>query len=56
MTEVKFFDRVGPGGRDCPCCGPAPKKRKQHDRMVKRRIKQHIKREIDKELKECYSG
>lgn len=44
------FDRCGPGGRNCPCCGPSPKQRPKHDRMVKRRMRQHFKREINEAI------
>lgn len=33
------YSNYGPGGRNCPCCGPAPKDRKKFDRTVKRREK-----------------
>ena len=52
MKEVHAFDHTGPGGRNCPCCGPAPKHRKKHDRMVKRRIRQNTKKEIQKQILE----
>lgn len=29
---------IGPGGWDCPCCGPAKSHRKQWMRMVRKRI------------------
>lgn len=33
----KKYSRVGPGGMNCPCCGPAPgKKRKWFMRYWKR--------------------
>ncbi len=28
---------AGPGGWDCPCCAPAPGKRKEHFRLARRR-------------------
>jgi hypothetical protein len=46
MHERKLHNHLGPGGRDCPCCGPNPSYRKQHDRMIKRRIRQHTQRDI----------
>lgn len=36
----------GPGGRNCPCCGPCPRHRREHDRMVKRRERGVMKREV----------
>lgn len=37
--EVSYHSHYGPGGRYCNCCGPAPKHRKKHDRVVKKRMK-----------------
>lgn len=38
---------VGPGGRDCACCGEAPgKPRTAQRRTVKRREKQNWKRSV----------
>ncbi len=51
--ERKQFDRCGPGGRFCPCCGPAPSRRKQHDRMIKRRIRQNLVRVIASEVQQA---
>jgi len=48
--EIKAESHYGPGGRDCNCCGPAPKSRKKHDRSVKRAMKQKIKPSIMDEL------
>lgn len=42
--------KYGPGGRNCPCCGPAPTDRKKHDRTVKRREKQEVKKDIQNQL------
>ena len=47
---IKACSHYGPGGRDCNCCGPAPKDRKKHDRSVKRGMKQQAKKEIKEEL------
>lgn len=35
----------GPGGRNCPCCGPGPRRHREHDRMVKRRERDVAKRD-----------
>ena len=51
MHERKQHDRCGPGGRFCPCCGPAPSYRRQHDRTVKRRIRQVVARSIEQEVR-----
>lgn len=48
--EYKQHSHYGPGGRGCPCCGPAPSGRKKFDRMVKRRVKMMVKKEIRKLL------
>lgn len=50
MKLEKLFSHYGPGGRGCSCCGPAPHARKQHDRMVKRRMKQAFLRDIKNTL------
>lgn len=50
MKLEKLFSHYGPGGRNCTCCGPAPRERKTHDRMVKRRVKQMFKAAIKREL------
>jgi len=52
MKEQQALSRYGPGGRNCVCCGPAPKERKKHDRTVKRRIKQYINKQIKQELEQ----
>lgn len=46
---IKACSHYGPGGRNCTCCGPAPKIRKKHDRSVKRSMKQDMKKEINYE-------
>ncbi len=47
----KRYSRVGPGGMNCPCCGPAPgKDRKFHMRLWKRQERQSTIKEI---VKEC---
>jgi len=40
------LSNYGPGGRTCTCCGPSPKQRPHHDRMVKRRDRQIVAKEI----------
>lgn len=53
-NEMKRFysqhSGYGPGGRNCPCCGPAPKTRKVHDRIVKHREKRIVRKTIQKEI------
>lgn len=50
MKELSFFSHYGPGGRNCTCCGPSPKTRKKHDRMVKHRAKDSIKKFIREQV------
>lgn len=45
----------GPGGRNCTCCGPAPRERKAHDRTVKRRERQMAQKRIERQFKEFVS-
>lgn len=52
MNLYQAYSHYGPGGRNCPCCGPGLNERKTHDRMVKRRVKQKFKKEIQQALKE----
>ena len=37
---------VGPGGRDCTCCGDAPKHRTPRKRSLKRSERQAFAREL----------
>lgn len=47
------FDRIGPGGWYCHCCGPSPKNRKEFIRTVKRgALKEYFRRYMKDELKE----
>lgn len=41
----------GPGGRNCPCCGPYPSFRKRHDRIVKHREKREALKNVKEEMK-----
>jgi len=50
MNTYKKISLYGPGGRNCTCCGPAPKHRKKHDRMIKRREQQNAKKKIEREV------
>jgi len=52
MAKYTKISRYGPGGRNCVCCGPAPRERKKHDRMVKRRERQLCSEEIRDDLEE----
>lgn len=38
-SEQKFYLKAGPGGVNCPCCFPAPGKRKGIFRSAKRKTK-----------------
>lgn len=40
------FNKMGPGGWKCPCCGPSPLHKKFFKRMVKRRERLNWKAEI----------
>lgn len=45
--------RRGPGGRDCPCCGPAPgAERKQERRQQKRRERAETRRLVGRALED----
>lgn len=50
--EEKHCNQLGPGGYKCSCCGPHPKKRKQHRRLIRTRLKRLFDRLIKKELSE----
>ena len=44
-ADYKRYSLVGPGGHRCPCCYPAPgKKRNFMERIWKRREKQQFQR------------
>ena len=49
---------IGPGGINCPCCGPAPgKERKAFFRSGKRREKQKAAKETNQQIldgDQCY--
>jgi hypothetical protein len=53
MPKVSRFLCIGPGGRKCICCFPAPgsKGRKAAYRIAKRKSDNEMKRELLKELK-----
>ena len=50
QKHLDYHSKYGWGGRNCVCCGPAPRTRKKHDRMVKRRMRHKAKMNIRKEL------
>lgn len=50
MNNLKKLSRYGPGGRNCTCCGPAPRERKTHDRTIKRKERQMVRKEIEQEI------
>lgn len=51
LPPVHKYDHVGPGGRGCSCCYPAPgKARKLYERSAKRRMNKEISKEIEQEL------
>ena len=51
-TKVTHFLSIGPGGRRCVCCFPAPgsKNRKAQYRSAKRKSNTEVKRELRAEL------
>lgn len=49
-ANFKRHASYSPGGRNCPCCGPAPKERKREDRRVRRREKHFAMREVQQEI------
>lgn len=53
--NYKKPSRYGPGGRNCPCCGPCPSWRKAHDRAVKRNEKNKAKENIKKDIENIKS-
>jgi len=56
MNKIeKILCKYGPGGRDCPCCGPAPKDRKAFNRTAKRRFRALGKKSIARQLLEMKS-
>jgi hypothetical protein len=46
MNKLILFasNHAGPGGRNCPCCGPAPRTRRKADRTAKRRLRKLLDR------------
>ena len=46
----KRYSHYGPGGRNCPCCGPAPVERTRHDRAARRREKMASRQDIRQEI------
>jgi hypothetical protein len=52
FPTYKKVSRYGPGGRNCTCCGPAPRERKAHDRTMKRRERQKARKRIDRQIEE----
>lgn len=50
-SSVRYVQKhVGPGGWNCPCCAPAPGKRKEQFRSAKRREKREAFRIEQNEL------
>ena len=41
---------TGPGGWDCPCCGPKPKDKRLYSRIARHRLKVYL----DKVSEEAY--
>lgn len=51
MKTYKVLSGYGPGGRNCPCCGPGIKERKTVDRYIRRRERGIMKGQIRNEVK-----
>lgn len=50
-SHYKRYCRVGPGGLNCHCCGPAPgKMRKWFFRLWKRQERREAQREVQQQL------
>ena len=41
---------VGPGGWNCPCCGPKPSEKQLYTRIARRRLRRYL----DKVAKKAY--
>ena len=52
MFNPRSHGTAGPGGWDCPCCGPAPKHRRLFARLFKKRLYRDLNRELNKEIRE----
>lgn len=52
FPNYKKVSKYGPGGRNCTCCGPAPRERKRHDRAIKRRERQMANKHINRQIEE----
>lgn len=53
-SHYKRYARVGPGGMNCTCCGPAPgKKRKWFMRLWKRQERREAEKQINRQLEEA---
>lgn len=50
MTPIKKFLCIGPGGKKCTCCFPAPGSRKEVFRSAKRKSQKEVKRFISEEV------
>ncbi len=48
LFDPKRHSVTGPGGWNCPCCGPSPRYRKLYAKLYKRKIN----RFLDKYFKE----
>lgn len=53
-SHYKKHAVYGPGGRNCPCCGPSPSHRKRHDRRERRREKVIARQEIRFEIESLH--
>lgn len=50
MTPAKKFLCIGPGGKKCNCCFPAPGSRKEIFRTAKRKSQKEAQKFIAEEL------
>lgn len=44
--KKEMYKDVGPGGLNCPCCGPPKRHRKRYKRMIKRRLRHKTRQNL----------
>ncbi len=52
LLKVQMICRIGPGGLNCPCCGPCPSQRLTFKRIAKKRMRRILDKEIRNQLDE----
>jgi hypothetical protein len=50
ILKKHMISRIGPGGLNCPCCGPAPSERLAFKRIAKKRARRELDKEIQSQL------